>query len=264
MSSIEFHGSDSITQRCVNAVKRIIQFDTRIDEALIVTHEKNHALILVTPFNDIFVIRSGFASGYSGEAPRGLSSVLLLLRELDVDIDEVEVSSKIIDKLNSGSFFWNDFESVQKLRRVRPLRWSDYILERRHRTWADFPPVIPFAIIDRRIIPLALTFWENPCHSLMQGYRMLEDIVRKRAKSKESGAKLFSKAFSGNQSLLVWADLDTGESSARANLFIGAYGTFRNPRAHNSKDERPEDQLSEFLTLNQLYRLEREAKVRIS
>jgi hypothetical protein len=50
-----------------------------------------------------------------------------------------------------------------------------------------------------------------------------------------------------------------GERTGRANLFVGAYLAYRNPRAHHEKKPDKREQLSEFLLLNHLYKLQREA-----
>lgn len=80
--------------------------------------------------------------------------------------------------------------------------------------------------------------------------------------TEEHGAKLFHTAFMGEGSILHWAQLTNKEQAARADFFKAAYGGFRNPRAHKELDSAPEDLLSEFLTLNQLFRFERAAMER--
>ena len=47
--------------------------------------------------------------------------------------------------------------------------------------------VVPFAIVDGRLVDLALSFWEEPDHRLVTGYRRLEDIVRERTGLQEHG-----------------------------------------------------------------------------
>lgn len=63
--------------------------------------------------------------------------------------------------------------------------------------------------------------------------------------------------FTGKDAVLTWMVTEEGEKNGRAYLFTGTYMAYRNPRAHQ---ENPEAELlAEFLLLNQLYRLEREA-----
>ena len=125
--------------------------------------------------------------------------------------------------------------------------------------WREFPPVIPFAIIDRRLTDLALAFWKNPNDSLLTGYKRLEDILRERTASNTHGTRLFSEAFGKEGSKLTWADIDASEHAGRAQLFVGAFMAFRNRRAHREIRHDQENELTEFLLLNQLYRLEEEA-----
>jgi uncharacterized protein (TIGR02391 family) len=150
---------------------------------------------------------------------------------------------------------------------LRPNHWPHYVLkqhidcQRQGTFWQDFPPVIPYAIIDSRIADLALIFWENADDKILTAYRRLEDIIRKRTGLKEHGAKLFSKAFSGETAQLYWTDIDDGEKAGRANLFTGAFMAHRNPLAHRETKNHPDQQLTEFLLLNHLYRLENDAQV---
>lgn len=146
---------------------------------------------------------------------------------------------------------------------LRPSRWSEYILDRHEKQgqdgslWREFPQVIPFSIIDGRIMDLARDFWDNPDSNLLCGYRRLEDILRERTGRTESSTKLFSRVFSGKDAILTWDIPDESERIGRANLFTGTYMAYRNPRAHQ---ETPKSELlAEFLLLNQLYRLEWEA-----
>jgi len=46
------------------------------------------------------------------------------------------------------------------------------------------------------------------------------------------------------------------------NLFTGAFGAHRNPRAHKELTSQNEELLAEFLLLNHLYRLERDTVTR--
>ncbi len=106
---------------------------------------------------------------------------------------------------------------------------------------------------------LALSFWENSDDKLLKRYRRLEDIIRERTGIDEHGVKLLSKAFSGTTPRLSWKDVDDGERAGRANLFTAAYMAHRNPRAHRELKTDSVEQLSEFLLLNHLYRLEKES-----
>jgi hypothetical protein len=111
------------------------------------------------------------------------------------------------------------------------------------------------------LIDLALHFWENPDDKLLTGYRRLEGTIRERTRLNEHGTKLFAKAYAVSAPRLRWKDCSDGEMAGRANLFAGAFGAHRNPRAHKELKSNRVEQLSEFLLLNHLFRLERDSRV---
>jgi len=266
LAAIEYHGIAGATQDCVDAVIRLLQFGDGITRTRILSCSSEHCLLLTVTVGDLIAIKSGFASGYRGEGPRGFSLVLELLRVHGSEIKECEVPSDLIERLDSSALTVADVEYINAAKPVRPSRLTDYVLQEdaeralKGTLWADFPPVIPFAVIDNRIIDLALSFWESPDDRLLKGYRRLEDLVRKRTGVNERGAKLFSQAFGGITPLLSWRNITDGERTGRINLFTGAYMAHRNPRAHQELKGYPDGLLTEFLVLNHLYRLERDSE----
>lgn len=109
---------------------------------------------------------------------------------------------------------------------------------------------------DHRLKDLASRFDEDPDYALMAGFRHLEDLVRDRIGTDAAESKVFVQAFSGDKPKLVWPGISNAERIARSNLFVGAYGAFRNPRAHRELVQDKADQVCEFQTLNHLFRLE--------
>lgn len=269
LAGIEYHGVAGATQDCMEAVMRLIQFGDQITHVEILsspgTHVTEHCLILTFNVGDLVAIKSGFASGYAGEGSSGFSYVLALLEAHGAEIKEYEVTAELIERCDNSALTRADLEFIKAARPIRPSRWYDYVFEKHwdiERTvpiWREFPPVVPFALIDTRITDLALSFWENPNDRLLIGYRRLEDIVRKRTGSSESGAKLFSQAFLGSKAKLIWNDLSESEQVGRANLFNGSFQAYRNPRAHREMANNPRRELFEFLLLNHLYCLEKES-----
>jgi hypothetical protein len=264
---METHGKDGITKSCLDAIVRLLSFGERIEKAVLLScidsskEHGTHGFLLVDCFEDTFCIRTGFTSGYSGEGPTGLSSALLLLLKHGVEIDEVLVSNAIISKLNSGRLNQDQIENILSTKPVRPTQYYRYI-QHRHDGKTDYikrlyPLKIPFRLIDDRIMDLALRFDQDPDLSLLQGYRRLEDLLRKRTEVKEAtGSKLFAKVFSGNNSILHWENSDPSESAGKANLFTAIYMGYRNSRAHKEIYSSPESTLMEFLMLNELFILE--------
>ena len=264
-NGIQYMGLPGITQECLDGVMRLIQYDDKINQCRILTADNDHALLLTINPGDLVAIKSGFGSGYSGEGSRKFSYALTLLEALKVDIDEYNVGSWMLKRLDNNALTETDIESLEEMRPVRPQQYHDYIEDRHYdwlkegKLWKEFRQIVPLSLIDYRITDLAITFWDNPDEKLMTGYRRLEDEVRKRTRLTEHGSRLFNQAFNPSTPKLKWEGLGNGEQSARANLFNSVYGVHRNPRAHKESDKYNPDQLSEFLLLNHLYLLERES-----
>lgn len=269
-AGIEYCGIPGASKDCQEAVLRLLQYGDQIVLARILTCGRDHCLLLTYNVSDIIAIKSGFASGYVGEGPRSFSYVLQLLNTHGAEIEEYIVESDFIARLDSSSLRTSDFKRLEKTKPVRPARWGNYILEsdferaQNGALWTDFPPIVPYAIIDSRIFDLALSFWKDPDDRLMKGYRRLEDLVRERTGVDEHGAKLFARAFAGDAPPLRWKQVSDGEKMGRTNLFTAAYLAHRNPRAHRELESRSDVQLVEFLLLNHLFRLEKEAHLATS
>jgi hypothetical protein len=260
LARIQYMGEDGATDECKDAILRLLQYRDKIMKAEIVTHSTNHGFLLTVNEGILVAIKSGFSSGYGGTGPRGLSYILKVLESHAAIIKECEVSQDLLDRLDQSALTEDDIDTIEKSRLLGPSKWSDYIfqddwdLKKDGRLWREFPLVIPYAIVDRRLVDLALSFWDNPDEKLLTGYRQLEDIIRDRTGLKEHGTKLFQAL----RTKISWENIDEGEKSGRINLFIGAYMAYRNPRAHRKLDDNSQKQLNEFLLLNHLYVLEAE------
>jgi len=225
--------------------------------------------LLTVNVGDLIAVKSGFGSGYRGEGSRGLSYVLKVLEAYGADIEEYQVTPEFMERLDYSALTKSDLDALDATRPVRPSRWHEYIFEEDWdrisdgTLWREFPPVMPFAIIETRLTDLALSFWEHADECLITAYRRLEDIVRDRTGLTEHGAKLFSQAFVGPTAKLSWKDIDAGEQTGRGNLFTAAFMAYRNRRAHRELRNDRDGQLREFLLLNQLYVLEKESSKRI-
>ncbi len=255
-AGIQYAGEAGLTLSCQEAVLRLLQFGDKITHARILTCNGGHGLLLTTDKRETVGIKAGFASGYPGEGPRRFSYVLHVLWHHEVEISQAQVSQGILDRLDASALTEADMETI---RRAKPGdHWKYYMLPQHVSVspWSEFPPAIPYAIVDERLADLALTFWEAPGDRLLTAWRRLEDAVRKRTGLEEHGAKLFSRAFVGDAALLRWADKGAGEAEGAAQLFANGFKAYRNRRAHREVSDHPEDQLVEFLMLNQLFRLE--------
>jgi hypothetical protein len=263
LAGIEYYGVAGSSIDCQLAVVRLLQGGVPLERARILTAGNTHCLILTLEVGDLIAVKSGFSSGYGGTGPACFSIALQLLSEHHVEIDEWVADQTLITRLDESALTTDDIESITTGKALRPSRWPEYVLDRHRKQsadgtlWQEFPPLIPFSIIDGRIMDLAIKFWNDPDSNLMRGYRRLEDIIRERTGLTESNTKLFSRVFTGKDAALTWTVQDESEKNGRYNLFTGAYMAYRNPRAHR---EVPRSELlSEFLLLNHLYKLEREA-----
>jgi hypothetical protein len=263
LAGIQYHGIAGASLECEAAVLRLLFSDGVLARAVLLTARHDHAFLLFTQVGDPIAVKSGFASGYSGTGPAALSTVLQLLWRHGVDIEELEVTVPFLERLDAAALTLADVEAIERGAPLRPSRWGDYIRSAEQEAsdadtlWSFQRPAMPYALLDPRMIDLALDFASDPDARLNCGYRRLEDSVRARTGLKLHGAKLFSTAFQGETPRLVWDVPDPSETSGRAQLFTGAFMAYRNPRAH--REPSYGRHLAEFLLLNQLFRLEAEA-----
>ena len=270
LAGIQYVGDSGITQECKKAVINIIHAGEKIEEVKILTFEelysKSHALLLTLKYDIQIVIKDGFASGYNGEGPKSYAFVLNLLAQYTDNIDEYLVPQRIFEHISSSSLTVKDLEYINSIEKVRPARWYDsaYLYkERNHNVFSEFPLTLPMALLDTRLIELALEFETNPDNAIISGYRKIESIVRERTGlNNESSTKLFAKAFQGNDPVLYWKNLDSGESKGRASLFANVFMAYRNNRAHQEPKHNLSDDIREFMLINQLFILESEAVVK--
>ncbi|WP_201599857.1 TIGR02391 family protein [Psychrobacter submarinus] len=267
LAGIQYLGESGITQECKKAVINLVHAGERIEEVKILTFEepysKAHALLLALEYDIQIVIKGGFASDYNGEGPKGYAFVLNLLAQYTDNIDEYIVPQRIFERISSSSLTVKDLEYINSIGKVRPVRWYEFIQfsnENRNNVFSEFPLTIPMALIDPRLIEQALEFETNPDNAIMNGYRKIESIVRERTGlNNESSTKLFAKAFQGNDPVLYWKNLDSGESKGRASLFTNVFMAYRNNRAHQEPKHNLSDDIREFMLINQLFILESEA-----
>lgn len=268
-AGIQYLGDSGVTQICKEAVIQLIHAGEDIKDVKILTFEEAysrvHALLLTLRYDIQVIIKGGFASGYNGEAPKGYAFVLNLLRNYTDSINEYIISKSTFERISNSSLTVKDLEYINGIKPVRPARWYDsaYLHKEHERNiFSEFPLTIPMALLDIRLIELALDFDKNPDNAIMGAYRKLESIVKARTGlNNESGVKLFAKAFQGDNSILYWENLDSSESIGRASLFTSIFMAYRNNRAHQEPRHNPSDDIREFILINQLFILESEAVV---
>ena len=285
-AGIEYLGAGGTTRPCVEAVVKVLQSTTEPFDVLILTHETQrvppandldrprvigrHCLLIRYDEFDRAAVKSGFSSGYGGAGPTGFSNALALLVAHGIKISETIVNKEILDRVDHCLLTGDDLEAIEAAPTVPWESWRDYIYKSdtdaaaQGQLWRQFPLVVPFAVVDAGLMDLALTFWQNPNDRLRTAFVRLEEQVRIRSGLTEHGATLFKQAFlpltASSQPILRWAGVDEKEQAARASLFESAFRAHRNPRAHRELSESPPQQLSEFLLVNHLFGLLRDAK----
>lgn len=269
LAGLQYIGN-GYSRSCLDAVRRLVQYGEQIERVDVLTFEKSHALLMHIEREGVIAVKAGFSSGYNGEGPRTFAEVLELLEAVHAPIQERLVSKRVMERLEASALTTADMNSIAAASAMPP-RIYDYIcLYESGRTGAARPltrldVTMPWALIDERLTDLASTFFDDPDDALLKGFRRLEDLIRARTGLSEHGRKLFSQAFGGDQSPLIWAVPDPAEQVSRAQMFIGAIMTYRNPRAHREDDSAGyKEPMREFLVLNELFCLERTAVSRCS
>lgn len=266
-SAVQYHGDARVTQRCLEAVVRLVQSDQPIVKASLLSSNGCHAFLLQLWDEQEIAIKAGFTSGYNGEGLGGLATVLQLMRRHRVEVDEFEVAAALLDRLNSNGLTDGDLAQIDKANALRPTRVHDYVYEA-HRygrsqeasLGLNYPCILPMRVVDSRVIDLALKLDHDADSALMTGYRRLERIVADRCGlTGAAGQKIFATAFQGATPVLSWVGLESAESAGRAQLFTGCYMAFRNRRAHKEFDQSKDQAIREFLLLNELFLLEADA-----
>lgn len=270
LAGIEYRGRGGISRHCIDAVVEIIHFGRQINEVKILTsgsgYDCHHALILNVDTDVTIAIKSGFTSGYSGEGPRSFSYVLSILNKFTQEIYEYLVPCKFLERVDKSALSEKDLKWLSEQPPVMPHRWYDYIYEQHYselNARKYFPAEIPLSLLDSRLHEISFSFKQNPDNALLAGYRLLERLIKdKSGLTQETGAKLFSKAFQGEDAPLYWDDLDGSEVKGRATLFSSVFMAYRNRRAHQEPDNDIHEDLREFMLLNQLFILEESTKFR--
>lgn len=267
---VQYHGSHFTTQSCLDALSRLLASRVDIRQARLLSHEGRHGFYLEVEEPEPIFIRCGFTSGYGGEGPAGLAIALHMLQRFGVETEESDVSAKLLERLDAGSLTWKDLQLLETSRVIRPIRLHEYMHQglsgRGHPTKAirrQFTRVIPWSLLDERLVDLALQLESEPDKAVFAGFRRLESQVKARCgmPSNANGVKVFNNAFRGTGAHLIWPGITSTEIEGRAQLFEGAFRSIRNPRAHGEVGDELDRAYREFYLLNELFLLESEAEL---
>ncbi len=269
LAGLAYHGSSQTTKSCIDAIARLIQSGEWITQAFLLTADGRHCFVLEVAQHELIVIKAGFTSGYPGEGPRGLALAIRLFHRHGIDVEELEVSPDVLVRVDGSRLTESDLKLIDTSRAVRPMRLDVYdvfdgdVFTQKMRKL--FPLVVPFGLVDERIMDLAVKLAEQADSAISDAFKRLEAIFVERCEMPgEYGARLFKRAFLGASPILVWKDIGEKEAEGRAELFISVFKGFRNRRAHKELASKPADALREFLLVNELFLLEAEAVQRAS
>src|SRR3989344_3708956 len=124
---IEYMGKAGVTQTCVDAITRLIQYRDIIKQVRILSSSGRHCLLLTRYSGGLVAIKSGFSSGYTGTGPKKFSYILQLFQAHNIDMEEYEVSNAIIDKIDNSKLTEEDIFKIKTAKPVHPVRLYDYI-----------------------------------------------------------------------------------------------------------------------------------------
>lgn len=114
---IKYEGSTRATQYCIDDFLKRLYGSRPITCMTILTCEGYHALMLEFMDKDFIVfIKSGLTSGYSGEGPKGTSTIIRLAENAGIPIRELSISKRLMKKINSSLMTSRDVQNIQERR----------------------------------------------------------------------------------------------------------------------------------------------------
>jgi len=126
---IQSLGVSGYTRPCLYAIEAILDSNSLPDKATIVTYVKgrqglqqNHLFVFWNWCSiPITVVRSGFASGYSGEAPRGFSLAICMIRSKNIPIEGIYMNKQDFEHLDDGTVNPAIYQRLKV--KSEPLTW---------------------------------------------------------------------------------------------------------------------------------------------
>jgi hypothetical protein len=140
---VQYLGESGLTQPCLQAISAILNSGILPERATIVTRiykgtsprlqQKHLFLFWNWGYIPLTVIPCGFASGYSGEGPRGFALAICLIREKNIPIDGVLVEKPIFDAIDKGKLKYVDdqiFKDIKSAAETYNWPWGDWVPEK--------------------------------------------------------------------------------------------------------------------------------------
>ena len=252
MNHIQYHGDLNTTQSCIDAVARLSQVGSKLDQALILTCESRHAFLITLDGYQKIVIQPGFTSGYLGESPKGLASAIKLLSQHLWELDEVNVSKKIFSRIEQCKLTSADLDHIEALPYIRPRSLGDYVynfeIDSDIKVQDLYPETIPWALIDQRIFDLALRVDSGDSSAIITGFNRFEMLLKERSSLKYKIREAANSVFSNGR--------PKDQASAEEKFITSVYTLFRNPRAHEESDFSRADDIRCLSLINEMFLIE--------
>jgi hypothetical protein len=115
---VQYLGESGITRTCILAINAVVNSGILPKKATVVTYvsdkttnrqqEKHLFIFWDWQSMPIVVIHSGFASGYSGEGPRGFDLAICIIREKGIPIESVDVKETMFKAIDEGKIIFTD------------------------------------------------------------------------------------------------------------------------------------------------------------
>ena len=257
------------TQDCIEAIALVLQIEEQVETALVLTYDHNHCF-LIKGYRSLYLIRNGFRSDHISEGYKGFVKALKLLQTHQVEIKELIVTLKEFEIIKQNSLSDNHIDTFLNNPSSRTntiyeyISNLDYMLDKPLKTDNYYPSELPLALIDARIVDLALKFNSDADSSIMKAYTRLEDIIRKKIDSQKFSSSLMEEAFCSDLkknrlSAFKWEVENEEASTAIGRLFANTFKAYRNQRAHSEVNKSFKQLQREFLLINELYLLENES-----
>ena len=273
-SYVQYMGIPKISDPCLLAVDTIVNSERPPERASLVTwvtvprsRQSDH-LFLFWDWNEVplTVVHSGFASGYSGIAPRAFSMALCMIRDKAIPISELRVQEGLFNALEERrptqamldqlciqgepmeqwiwAYVWERHEQMVEERTFWPMWHQPNLVfdfldpELAERCQSLYPANVDAAVREAFLVV------EARLHGLIEA--SIEDSEAL------TGLALVTAALRPNGGILTDESLRPSEREGLHHLFRGAFQYVRNPRAHRFVDEEDPQRAIEFIYLADL------------
>jgi hypothetical protein len=264
--NICYLGNSGITQSCFESFIILLQ-SYKINKATIITKIENkikHHAIVLNINSNYYVIKDGFVSGekYCGEGSNKFSCVIYLLHNFNIDIYEILIDDNFMNRLITSNLTNDDLKVIKK---ANYCKYNEYIKlsdELNNKIIKIYSPyTIPLKIIDPRIFDLYYEFKNDIDNALTKGFKRLEEIIKQRINNTNDQDIINYTKINKYIEKFKWNDKNDNENENIRHLFNNTFSIYRNNRAHKEINDN-EDNIFEFLLLNKLFLLEKEAIIK--